>query len=63
MMRTVLLLLLLGWSTVVRPAGRQVLQYEASYLGIPLLDMTLTTTVTDTSVKISYDNRLKPLIA
>ena len=45
------------------PKNEQVIEYEASYLGIPLLDMTLTWVEDDTSVYISYNNRLKPFIA
>jgi len=37
--------------------------YEASYLGIPLLDMTLTKATGDSTVQITYDNSLKPLIS
>lgn len=41
----------------------KVIYYEVSYLGIPLLDMTLTWVEDDSSVHISYDNQLKPLIS
>lgn len=41
----------------------QTIHYEASYLGIPVLDMTLTWAETDSSIAIQYDNQLKPLIA
>ena len=44
-------------------ANKQVIEYEASYLGIPLLDMTLTWVEDDSSVYVSYDNQLKPYIA
>jgi len=43
--------------------NKQVINYEVSYLGIPLLDMTLNWVEDDSSIFISYDNRLKPLIA
>lgn len=41
----------------------EIINYEISYLSIPLLNMTLTWTETDSSVHISYDNQLKPFIA
>lgn len=39
------------------------IEYEASYMGIPLLDMTLTWLEDDTSIHVTYDNKLKPFIA
>ncbi len=41
----------------------KIIEYEASYMGIPLLDMNLTWIEDDSSVFVSYDNRLKPYIA
>ncbi|MCF6237485.1 MAG: DUF3108 domain-containing protein [Candidatus Marinimicrobia bacterium] len=58
-----LLILWLTWSTISATPTDQVIQYEVSYMGIPLLDMQLTWVEDDTSVQISYDNRLKPWIA
>lgn len=42
---------------------KKVINYEVSYIGIPLLDMVLTWEEKDSSVHISYDNKLKPFIA
>ena len=39
------------------------IKYEASYLGISVLDMTLTWTEDDSVIQVSYDNQLKPYIA
>ncbi|MBT3229319.1 MAG: DUF3108 domain-containing protein [Candidatus Marinimicrobia bacterium] len=40
-----------------------VIPYEASYMGIPLLNMTLTWEELDSTIQITYDNQLKPFIA
>ena len=54
---------MLLWSALTVAAGdSKRIEYEASYLGIPLLDMTLTWTELDSTVLISYDNQLKSLI-
>ncbi len=42
---------------------KTVIPYEASYMGIALLDMTLTWEDLDSTVQITYDNQLKPFIA
>jgi hypothetical protein len=39
------------------------IEYEASYIGVPLLDMTLTWMENDSTIAITYDNQLKPFIA
>lgn len=39
------------------------IHYEVSYLGISLLDMTLTWTESDSIVMVRYDNQVKPFIA
>jgi len=39
-----------------------VIPYEASYMGISLLDMTLTWEDRDSTIHIRYDNRLKPFV-
>jgi len=39
-----------------------VIPYEASYMGISLLNMTLTWEELDSTVQITYDNQLKPLM-
>lgn len=41
---------------------REVIKYEVSYLRIPLVNMTLTWVEDDSSVRVSYENRLKPFI-
>lgn len=56
------LLLSLVWISLSAQI-KQVFTYEASYLGIPLLDMNLTWVEDDSTVQISYDNQLKPFIA
>ena len=58
-----LLSLCLIWNFVSAAPLKKVIEYEASYIGIPLLDMTLTWVEDDSSVNISYDNKLKPFIA
>lgn len=56
--------LLIAWCSVSLLANPpDVIKYEASYLGLALLDMTLTWQDQDSTVSISYDNRLKPFIA
>ena len=52
-----------GLSASVQAAPPDVIKYEASYLGLALLDMTLTWQDQDSMVSISYDNKLKPFIA
>ncbi len=58
-----LLFLCLFWTALTAGKPIEVIQYEVSYIGIPLLDMVLTWVEDDTSVHISYDNQLKPFIA
>lgn len=41
---------------------QEVIKYEVSYLRIPLVNMTLTWVEDDSSVRVSYENRLKPFI-
>ncbi|NQV14407.1 DUF3108 domain-containing protein [bacterium] len=48
---------------LVAAPPNKVIRYEVSYIGIPLLDMTLKWIENDSTVSISYDNQLKPLIA
>ncbi len=47
----------------IQAAPNQEIQYEASYMGIPLLNMTLTWEELDHTVQITYNNQLKPFIA
>ena len=54
---------ILCWSALFGKELERVIEYEVSYIGIPLLDMTLTWVEDDTSIFVSYDNQLKPLIA
>ncbi len=58
-----LLFLGLSWSALTATPLEQIIQYEAAYMGIPLLNMTLTWVEDDTSIQITYDNQLKPFIA
>ncbi len=58
-----LLCFFLTVSVYALPPAEKVIQYEVSYIGIPLLDMTLTWIEDDSSVYVSYDNQLKPIIA
>ncbi|MEA3287546.1 MAG: DUF3108 domain-containing protein [Candidatus Marinimicrobia bacterium] len=58
----IILTFCLSWGAIAAPAD-QVIHYEAAYMGIPLLDMTLTWVEDETSVQITYDNQLKPFIA
>ncbi len=58
------MILLLGWHFLsAAEVPLQTIYYEASYMGVPLLNMTLTWLEDDTSIYISYDNQLKPFIA
>lgn len=58
-----LLLLSVCFSTLLANRPEKVINYEVSYLSVPLLNMTLTWVEDDSSVFISYDNQLKPFIA
>lgn len=62
-MRFLSLLFLLFVSDAFMAEQVEIIHYEASYLGVPLLDMTMTQVVDDTSISISYDNQLKAYIA
>lgn len=55
--------LLLLFSISLYGADRKIIHYEISYLRIPLLDMTLTWIEDDSTVRVTYDNQLKPFIA
>ncbi len=44
-------------------AKEKIINYEVSYIGVPLLEMTLHWVEDDTSIHVSYDNQLKPFIA
>ncbi len=57
------LLVSLCWSALSGKELETLIEYEVSYLGIPLLDMTLNWVEDDTSIYVSYDNQLKPFIA
>jgi len=50
------------WISLLSAAPLKI-YYEASYMGVPLLNMTLTWVENDSSIQISYDNQLKPFIA
>ncbi len=52
-----------GFYSESRATERTVIPYEASYMGIALLNMTLTWEDLDSTVQITYDNQLKPFIA
>ena len=56
------LILLFSFLALTGQEKKEVLDYEISYLGIPLLDMKLTWVEDDTSVMVSYNNTTKPLI-
>lgn len=57
------ILLVVGLSTGGFAGEKKVIPYEASYMGIALLDMTLTWEDMDSTVQVTYDNQLKPFIA
>ncbi|MCF7826070.1 MAG: hypothetical protein K9M55_01260 [Candidatus Marinimicrobia bacterium] len=57
------LLIALGIGDMALAGDKTVIEYEASYVGIPLLNMTLTWEALDSMVQITYDNQLKPFIA
>ncbi|NQV50026.1 MAG: DUF3108 domain-containing protein [Candidatus Marinimicrobia bacterium] len=57
------LLLCLGFGVPASAAETSIIKYEVSYLGLSLLDMTLTWIEDDSSVQVSYDNQLKPLVS
>ena len=52
-----------SWSALAANNPSRVIQYEVSYIGIPLLDMVLTWVEDDSSIQVTYDNQLKPFIA
>ena len=56
------ILLVVGLSTGGFAGEKKVIPYEASYMGIALLDMTLTWEDMDSTVQITYDNQVKPFI-
>jgi len=53
----------IGMLDMTIAGDKTVIQYEASYVGIPLLSMTLTWETLDSLVQITYDNQLKPFMA
>ena len=55
-------LFLLFMSSIFAENNKQIIDYEISYLRIPLVNMTLTWVEDDSSVRVSYENRLKPFI-
>ena len=57
------ILLMAGFNTGSLAGDVTVIPYEASYMGIRLLNMTLTWEDLDSTVQITYDNQLKPFIA
>lgn len=58
-----LILLCLMIGNPLLGAETSVINYEASYLGISLLNMTLNWTEDDSSIQVTYDNQLKPFVA
>lgn len=63
MMRIISLLLqILLFNSMLFAEETEVIDYEISYLGIPLLDMQLTWVEDDSTVRVSYDNKTKPFI-
>ncbi|MBC8374754.1 MAG: hypothetical protein H8E26_01845 [FCB group bacterium] len=57
------ILLITGLNGQGLAGDKTVIPYEASYLGVALLNMTLTWEDLDSTVQITYDNQLKPFIA
>lgn len=57
-----LITLLLLVTTLMGEQKKEVIDYEITYLSIPLLDMELTWVEDDTSISVSYDNKVKPFI-
>jgi len=57
----VLLLILL--QSNLSAASDHVIRYEASYMGISLLNMTLIWEDLDSTIQITYNNELKPFVA
>jgi hypothetical protein len=55
-------LLMSSFNSGVLAGDRIIIPYEASYMGIPLLDMTLTWEELDSTVQITYNNQLKPFM-
>jgi len=55
-------LLIAGLHSAGFGGEKKVISYEASYMGIALLDMTLTWEDMDSTVQITYDNQVKPFI-
>ena len=58
---SVVVLLALG-SDELYASEAKIIQYEVSYISVPLLDMTLNWVEDDSSIHVTYDNRLKPFI-
>ncbi len=62
--KTVLLLIQIFFvQSTVQAASNHVIEYEAAYMGISLLNMTLTWEELDSTVQITYNNQLKPFMA
>ena len=59
----VVVLLMTGLNVNSMAGDKTIIPYEASYMGIALLDMTLTWEEQDSTVQITYNNELKPFIA
>jgi len=58
-----LTLVLVVFNERVAAGETTIIPYEASYMGISLLNMTLTWEDQDSTIQITYDNELKPFIA
>ena len=56
-------LLMMGLNSGGFAGEKTVIPYEASYMGIALLNMTLTWEELDSTIQITYNNQLKPFIA
>ncbi|MCF7850645.1 MAG: DUF3108 domain-containing protein [Candidatus Marinimicrobia bacterium] len=59
--KTIGVIIILASSLLARNKT-EVINYEVSYLRIPLVNMTLTWVEDDSTVRVSYENRLKPFI-
>ena len=59
----IVILILAGMPSQGLGGKKTIIPYEASYMGISLLNMTLTWEDLDSTVQISYNNQLKPFVA
>ncbi len=57
------ILVLMGVNEMTFAGDTTVIDYEISYMDIPLLDMQLTWEDLDSTILITYDNQVKPFIA